>query len=94
MIENCTPYSKDACKAAAAAASNLEWKAAGNYGTKGCYAYHPDDESWPNQVYYGIGGTVDAKKKSLDGSSRKFRPEGHDCKSNNHLTNFSVNFQQ
>ena len=86
MIENCIPYSQDACKAAAEADSKFNWKSAGSYGTKGCYAYYPNHASYANNVYYGTGGTDDAKKTTLEGSSSIFRPDGHDCKSNNHLT--------
>ena len=85
MIENCIPYSQDACKAAAESDSKLNWKSAGNYGTKGCYAYYPNHPSYANNVYYSVASYGDMKK-TLEGSSSIFRPHGHDCTSNNHLT--------
>ena len=83
LIKDCTPYSEGACKAAANAL-NLNWKSAGDYGTKGCYAYKSNHGNYPNNVYYGTGGTDDEKKMRLISSSI-YRPDGHDCRSNKSL---------
>ena len=50
---------------------------AGDYGTKGCYAYN--DGKYSNKVYYGNGGTEEQMTTSLE--DPKYRPDGHDCSS-------------
>ena len=85
LIKDCTPYSEDACKAAAEADPKINWKSAGDYGTKGCYVYDSDHPSYANNVYYGTGGTDDEKKMRLISSEFIYRPDGHDCRSNSNL---------
>ena len=48
---------------------------AGDYSTKGCYAYKGG--SYDGTVFYGTGGTEEQRKTTL--SEPKYRPEGHDC---------------
>ena len=75
----CVPYSEEACLHAAATQGLVvgsdSHSFAGNYGTKGCYAY----SSGPNagSAFYGRGGT--ASQKSAPVQSPKYRVPGHDC---------------
>ena len=48
----------------------------GNYGRKGCYAYDSSHSTWPNNAYFGTGGTEDQMR---DVESPAYRPTGYDC---------------
>ena len=50
-------------------------KFAGEYSTKGCYAYKSG--SYKGSVFYGLGGTEKDISKALD--LPKYRLEGYDC---------------
>ena len=68
-----------ACAKAAKADAKLKFVSAGDYWTKGCYAYRSG--KYKNKVYYGLGGSEnDKKSKTLPGDV-KYRPTGFDdCK--------------
>jgi len=75
----CTPFSQEACSAAAMKLGLKKGgrghKFAGKYRTKGCYAYKSG--KYKGRVYYGTGGSFQ-KKKEIP-KAPKYRPEGHDC---------------
>ena len=82
------PYSQRACKVASNALGLKlgyhETAFAGDYTTKGCYAYA--DGKYAGHVFYGTGGTRKEMKATLEKSRRKrshldakYRPIGYDC---------------
>ena len=51
---------------------------AGDYGTKGCYAYQTG--SYANQAYFGTGGSIEEMSTHVNNpESHWFRPSGNDC---------------
>jgi len=71
----CEPYSEEACRKAALNAG-LElggdgYEFAGDYGTKGCYAYVKAHGKYAGNAYYGTGGSVAEMSTDLQ---PKFRP--------------------
>ena len=48
---------------------------AGDYETKGCYAYL--DGVYKGLSFYGTGGTVEQMQKLV--KNPKWRPQGYDC---------------
>ena len=73
------PYSQEACEAVAKELGKelgtSTYAFAGDYGTKGCYAY--TSGAYQNTMFYGLGGTEEDKKSDLTGT--KYRPPGYDC---------------
>ena len=54
---------------------------AGDYSTKGCYAYKGG--SYDGMIFYGVGGTEQQMKTPLSGS--KYRPECAECATKGNL---------
>jgi hypothetical protein len=78
FIEPCEPYSQLACSAATLSMSfemGTNPNFAGDYETKGCYAYL--DGVYKGLSFYGTGGTVEQMQKSV--KNPKWRPQGYDC---------------
>ena len=75
----CKAYSQRACinagKKLGLIIGGSGYKFAGNYGTKGCYAYHSGQ--FAGRVYYGTGGK--GKQKRAEVFYPKYRPIGYDC---------------
>ena len=75
----CDPYSQEACikagKLLGLIIGGKGYKFAGNYGTKGCYAYHSG--IFGGRIYYGTGGNQ--KQMKSKAYYPKFRPTGYDC---------------
>ena len=71
----CDPYTDQTCRDVANSLEGITFAGAGNYTTKGCYAY--SSGTYKGKVYYGTGGTPDQMKSSLSGN--KYRPAGYDC---------------
>ena len=79
------PYSQEVCEVVAKELGKelgtSSYAFAGDYGTKGCYAYKSG--SYQNVMFYGTGGTYAEKKSDLTGNKYDmFRPAGYDCKGN------------
>jgi len=76
----CEKYSQKACEVAiklkGLAKGGKTWNFAGNYGTKGCYAY--SHGRYAGHAYYGTGGT-ESQMATMDIKSNQFRPDGYDC---------------
>ena len=80
FCSECGPYTEKACRDAANYNKLIIGNGkgsgfAGDFGTKGCYAY--SSGKYNGRVYYGTGGTLSQKKSLLGGN--KYRPVGHDC---------------
>jgi len=89
----CIPNSQDACKAAALASNpplalgGKGYAFAGDYGTRGCFAYSRGD--YKGMTFFGTGegdawipqsaGSELAQSEKKDG---KYRPKGYDCDGN------------
>ena len=76
--EPCEPYSQLACIAATLSMSfemGTNPNFAGDYETKGCYAYL--DGEYKGLSFYGTGGTVEQMQQSVQ--NPKWRPQGYDC---------------
>ena len=75
----CVPYSQEACEAVAKKLGKelgtSRYGFAGDYRTKGCYAYKSG--SYQNVMFYGTEGSKEETKSDLTGS--KYRPPGYDC---------------
>ena len=78
-LDKCVPYSEKACRDAANSLGldlgDNEYDFAGNYSTKGCYAYN--NGKYEGSAYYGYGGTTEQMETSLE--DPKFRPDKYDC---------------
>ena len=80
MVDECEPYSKEACRASVTSLGLSEgdpdgYEFSDEYGTKGCYAYKTGD--YAGMAFYGTDGTDSQMKEPLD--SPKYRPFGYDC---------------
>jgi len=77
----CTPYSAEACRAAAQRLGLEEGGAGhafeGDYSQKGCYAYSSGE--YANRAYYGLGGSDSEISSPNTNSDETYRPEGYDC---------------
>lgn len=75
----CDPYTEEACRDASTSLGlslgGSGYAFAGNWPTKGCYAY--SSTTFIGNAYYSTGGTMDQMKTVLVGS--KYRPVGYDC---------------
>ena len=82
---DCVPYSEEACRDVAA--KNLGWNMqTSEYPNKGCYVYE-EGHKYYGTVYYGTGGSLHDKKKSLN--KPRLRPKGFDCNKPGSLSIFS-----
>ena len=69
------PFSEEACRSVA---NRMGLKySEGHWPTKGCYAY--TNGKYPDDIFYGTGGTDDENRSFLDPAEKK-RPSGFDCK--------------
>ena len=80
-LDTCVPYSQEACLDAGRRL-NLEeggggYDFAGDYSTKGCYAYDTSHANYAGMMYYGTDGTTEEMQESLE--APMFRPKGYDC---------------
>lgn len=86
-IHGCYANTEAACREAAELAGfeigGAGWNFAGNYGTKGCYAYEKNSSSdYAGRAYFGTlsgGATASVSEMQADVASPKFRPLRNDC---------------
>ena len=78
----CKPYSQQACidagKVLGLIVGGNGYRFAGNYGIKGCYAYHGG--IFHGRIYYGTGGNKEEMQSAVH--YPKYRPTGYDCSAN------------
>ena len=76
FLEDCVPQSQETCRALGKRL-NLEIGSnfAGDYSTKGCYAY--GFGYYDGKIYYGTGGTTEEIQEPV--TAPKYRPKGYDC---------------
>ena len=81
-IDNCVPYSQEACEAVAKELGiqlgTEKYAFAKDTYTDGCYAYKSG--TYENTMWYGTGATEEQMKTEL--TLPKYRPPGYDCKGN------------
>lgn len=84
LLGSCTPYSREACMAAALSQGLKQGGAGsefvGDWSTKGCYAYKSG--TYAGIAFYGTGGSKEQMREPLT-SDKIFRPTGHDCPAGN-----------
>ena len=79
--EACIPDSEKACLDAINSLGLEEggrgYAFAGDYGTKGCYAYEAENTKYGNMAFYGTGGSEDEMKTIL--AKPQYRPMIDSC---------------
>ena len=80
FLESCVPYSQETCLAVGKRLNlDIGSNFAGDYSTKGCYAY--GFGTYDGKIYYGTGGTTEGIQEPV--TAPQYRPKGYDCEGNN-----------
>merc|ERR1712168_660037 len=91
----CEPFSQAACIASAISigyqigtVKNSGYSFAGDFGTKGCYAYSTGE--YMGLVFFGTGGSKEQMQDQV--VEGKFRPNGYDCNDHANCQNANDGF--